>query len=65
MFQNQLLAKIEGVTDYSKAAKTLFRTLYKEEEYHGRSLCGGKPNKRYLARPPLEDQTKLHIIYGW
>ncbi|XP_060551867.1 uncharacterized protein LOC132713334 [Ruditapes philippinarum] len=61
--KNQLLAKIEGVTDYSKAAKTLFRTLYKEEEYRGRSLCGGKPNKRYLARPPLEDQTKLHIIY--
>jgi hypothetical protein len=65
MFQNQLLGKREAVADYSKATKTLFRTLCKEEEYQGQSLCGGKPNKRYEARPPVEDQTKLNIIYGW
>ncbi|WAR05828.1 hypothetical protein MAR_021197 [Mya arenaria] len=59
----QLVARINGVGDYSKAAKLLFRLLYQEEEYRGRTLGGGRPNVKYDRRPVLEDLTKMDIIY--
>ncbi|XP_053408051.1 uncharacterized protein LOC128559712 [Mercenaria mercenaria] len=62
-FQSQLQAKVINMKDFGKAAKLLFRLLYTENEYKGRSLSGGRPNAKYEQRPPIEDTTKLHVIY--
>ncbi|XP_060574901.1 uncharacterized protein LOC132732484 [Ruditapes philippinarum] len=58
---DQLQSKVIGITSYSKMAIVLFRFLYKEEEYAGKSLTG-KASKSGEKRPPV-DQEKLTGIY--
>jgi hypothetical protein len=60
-FQDQLKSKVIGITSFSKMAIVLFRFLYKEEEYAGKSLTGNA-SKRGEKRPPV-DQEKLTGIY--
>lgn len=60
----QLLCKIAGLVDYSKASKMLFRCLYSKDEIKGRSLTGVQANKTFTAQPSLEDPSKLGVIYG-
>ncbi|XP_053395300.1 uncharacterized protein LOC128555784 [Mercenaria mercenaria] len=58
----QLLSRINGMESYSKAALSLFRLLFKEEEYIGRSLTGSK--SRSGEAKPAVDQDRLGRIYN-
>lgn len=51
-----------GVTEYGKAAKLLFRSLYSSDETRGRSITGGWQTPG--GRKGLEDVSKLYVIYG-
>jgi hypothetical protein len=48
-----------GIEDYLKAVKRLFRRLYKEEEYVGRTLTGARANNKYDGHPALKYITKM------
>ena len=66
ILQAQLEEEVLDFTkeQYAKAAKRLFRRLYTEQEYLGRSLTGTKANNQYSGRPGLEDLSWMTVIYG-
>jgi hypothetical protein len=62
LLQSQLESKVAGAPNYSKTAIQLFRLLFKEDEYAGRSLTGA-PAKSGEKKPAL-DQERLQGIYS-
>ncbi|KAH3708953.1 hypothetical protein DPMN_068412 [Dreissena polymorpha] len=48
---DQLESKVGGITSFSKMAILLFRFLFKEEEYAGKSLTGGVSKSGEKRRP--------------
>lgn len=61
--KEQLSSMIAHIGDFCKASKLLFRRLYKEEEYIGRTLTGHKANSKATAKPAIADKSKLQLIY--
>lgn len=50
-FKEQLISDVAGVTEYSKAAKKLFRRLYREDEKYGVGAVLVREKIREVLKP--------------
>ncbi|XP_069110117.1 uncharacterized protein [Argopecten irradians] len=61
--QDQLTSLISQETEFSKGAKILFKKMFSKEETAGRSLTGQRSNNSRAAKPAIENQEKLALLY--